>query len=58
MSVVKGKRFLAGRQAVLVFACAGCGKVETVEGYDAVHDATGSQMAAEERKLFCEDCEA
>jgi len=54
---VKPEEFLAGRDAVLVFKCAECGKIDTVEGYEDVHSETGSQLAHETQKLYCYECE-
>ncbi len=54
---MKPEEFLADREAILVFKCAECGKVDTVEGYDDVHSATASQLAGETQKLYCYECE-
>lgn len=57
MATKEDAKFLSGREAVLVFCCAECGTVQTVVGFEAVHDVCASQAADESRQLFCKVCD-
>ena len=44
-------------EAFMIFRCADCRKIMIATGYEEICAATDPQRAAEERKLFCRECE-